>query len=187
MQHTGAQTFQHSLLTLNPPHLGLFLSVKVVNDASADPMTAVGVTGCGALHFGGFCGGGGYVISKRAIDTMSHDPDFMAKYDQNCKLTQYCDITTGWILMQYGFKLISDPKIRLHSWGFVTGRNYPDAANHDKEYAELTVKLIDHLKKHKVASLHYRGGQISDDFETKHSKMMFLHRIFTMVYLNVGV
>ena len=155
----------------------------MVTDAAANPKTAIGVTGCAAAGIGGFCGGGGYLISKLSVLAMAVDPNFMQLYEDNCRLTQYCDITTAWMLKTHNTEVAADPKTRLHSWGFLTGAAKPDEAHHDAVYAALTAKLITHLRTHRVASLHYRGGQVCDDFETVQSKMTFLHRIFTLVFL----
>jgi hypothetical protein len=68
---------------------------------------AFGITGCYAKDVPGFCGGGGYAISKGAIEKMINgDPDlFYEKYMDFAHQVQWSDITTSHFLEESGIQL----------------------------------------------------------------------------------
>ena len=73
---------------------------------------AVGTVGCAAHGISGFCGGGGYLLSRGAVRHFSSERGYM----DNCRLTGYCDITTAWLLREQGRVPVATDA-RFHPWG----------------------------------------------------------------------
>ena len=121
----------------------------VTNAASHGPDTAVGIPGCVSHGINGFCGGGGYAISKTLIDKMINhqSSDFMKEYTNHCEKTRFCDITTMAMLKSVGGKVIED--LRMHSWGMINVKHLKELTEQQKQTKEydrmltrMTSKLI---------------------------------------------
>ena len=120
---------------------------------------AIGTPGCIANDINGFCGGGGYGFSRKVLEKLiGNNPDnFLKEYKKHCDVTQFCDITTADLLVKKGIKL---EKIKeLRPWG-------------------LEKKDIEQINNNEIATLHYFGGQITEDFKEVFSKMNYLHNLF---------
>ena len=153
----------------------------LVLDYRDSPMEAIGTLGCVAKDVSGFCGGGGYILSREMVKKATAQDDFLHKYAGNCAITEFCDITTAWAIKEVGASLVSDP--RLMPWGWtVPHEDHQEEKKNDYDLlmTEKMVELVDRIKHREVASLHYRGGGMTAGMETQGDWMRFLHRIFTM-------
>ena len=123
---------------------------------------ALGTPGCVANKIGGFCGGGGYGFSRKVLHKLvGNDTDkFLKEYKEHCDGTQFCDITTADLLVKKGIKLVNVKELR--PWG-------------------IKKKDRDQINKNEVATLHYYGGQLTEDYKKIPEKMSFLHRLFTFI------
>ena len=84
----------------------------------------------------------------------------MKEYKEHCNGTQFCDITTADLLVKKGIKLVNIKELR--PWGI-----------------KKTEKNL--ISKNEVATLHYFGGQLTDNFKEIFSKMNYLHSLFTNI------
>ena len=92
----------------------------VANMTSPSEPVAVGVHGCGNLDQGflGFCGGGGYLISKQALQNLVAVPHYYEDYMSYCQHNStYCDVVTAWMLQNRANVKILPNETTLHSWG----------------------------------------------------------------------
>ena len=121
---------------------------------------AIGTPGCIANNINGFCGGGGYGFSRKVLEKLiGNNPDkFLKEYKKHCDTTQFCDITTADLLVKKGIKLEKIQELR--PWG-------------------LEKKDKEQINNNEIATLHYFGGQITEDFKKIFSKMNYLHNLFT--------
>lgn len=123
---------------------------------------AIGTPGCRANKIVGFCGGGGYGFSRKVLEKLiGNDPNkFLKEYKEHCDGTQFCDITTADLLVKKGIKLIDIKEFK--PWGI---------AKKDKHQ----------INKNEVATLHYYGGELTNDYKKIPEKMNFLHKMFTKI------
>ena len=98
------------------------------------------------------------LVEKVLEKLIGNNPDnFLKEYKKHCDVTQFCDITTADLLVKKGIKL---EKIKeLRPWG-------------------LEKKDIEQINNNEIATLHYFGGQITEDFKEVFSKMNYLHNLF---------
>ncbi|CAE7437351.1 Zranb3 [Symbiodinium necroappetens] len=76
-----------------------------------------GITGCVTKGRPcGFCGGGGYALSAKAVQVLLGDDTekFMHRYMNDCQRTRYCDVTTECLAEQNGTKVFK--MHGLHPW-----------------------------------------------------------------------
>lgn len=131
-------------------------------------MAALGTTGCVTGNFlnqiHGFCGGGGYALSRAAIEHMLAKPNFEQRYHRHCKRTQFCDITTAALAVEAGVALMTSNA--FHPWGL------------DKSPAKVEALI----REGGVATLHYYGGKFSDKFQgytnAGFMRMVWVHELF---------
>lgn len=132
---------------------------EIIKNYIDKPYTALGTTGCVSKGIHGFCGGGGYAFSRKALEKIvNNKTQFLLDYKKNCDKTQFCDITTADLAKQKGItlKTISDFK----PWGINKNERH----------------LIDEGK---IATLHYYGGGLTKDYKKLSDKMNYLHSLFT--------
>lgn len=133
---------------------------EIIKNYIDKPYTALGTTGCVSKGIQGFCGGGGYAFSRKALEKIvnNNKKQFLLDYKKNCDTTQFCDITTADLAKQKGItlKTISDFK----PWGIKKNEKH----------------LIDEGK---IATLHYYGGELTKDYKSISDKMNYLHSLFT--------
>ena len=84
----------------------------------------------------------------------------MKEYKEHCNGTQFCDITTADLLVKKGIKLVNIKELR--PWGI-----------------KKTEKNL--ISKNEVATLHYFGDQLTDNFKEIFDKMSYLHILFTNI------
>jgi hypothetical protein len=119
----------------------------------------LGTTGCVAKGIGGFCGGGGYGFSRKCLKKIvGNDYDkFLKEYKLHCDKTQFCDITTADMAKQKGIELKTIPEFK--PWGI-----------------KKTEK--DEIKNNNIATLHYYGGELTNEYKEIPDKMNYLHSLF---------
>jgi hypothetical protein len=112
-----------------------------------DPTIAYGTPGCVSDGLFGFCGGGGYAISKFAILNLFRSTNFVNFFDSYMNLTQRtqnCDITTAQMLVNTNIRLKNMKG--LHPW--------------EKNETSLS-KINNYMKEgNSVLSLHYASGKM---------------------------
>lgn len=123
------------------------------------PYKSLGTPGCVSKNIIGFCGGGGYAISKQALGKLigSDQNKFLNDYKTHCDITNFCDITTADLLKKKNIELIKIPEFK--PWGIKKGQEQE-------------------IRDGKVATLHYYGGELTQHLPTIHDKMNYLHNIF---------
>ena len=124
--------------------------IKAFLNENANYSEAYGTPGCGSHNIGGFCGGGGYAISKQAIgliiEKSGSSKNFLNCYMDKAKELEYSDIVTSWFLQEHGIQL--KPMPGLHPWK--TDENSLD-------------KIKDYIQKgNPVYSLHYVTGSMKN-------------------------
>ena len=157
---------------------------------------AVGTVGCAAHGISGFCGGGGYLLSRGAVRHFSSERGYM----DNCRLTGYCDITTAWLLREQGRVPVATDA-RFHPWGITPKTAAARAARtvspdvldglhgqlakiRGTTGTEATLEelcgVVEWIAERKVATLHYYGGTWIDDQIRRGgaAKMRFLDNLF---------
>ena len=88
---------------------------EVVNDYNESDLVSIGTKGCVAKEIGGFCGGGGYLISRPALERTVALTNFMSQYMKVCSNTDFCDIATSSLLETANVTTLTDG--RFHPWG----------------------------------------------------------------------
>jgi hypothetical protein len=111
---------------------------------------AIGTPGCGADGYGGFCGGGGYLISRSAVQALVSLPHFYEDYMHMCRAKiQYCDVVTGWMMENRAMvTILSDP--RFQPWGIGSAYDEPwliRDGNESSKILPLISARLDRLKK----------------------------------------
>lgn len=124
-----------------------------------EPNKSLGTPGCVSKNIIGFCGGGGYAISKKALGKLigSDQNKFLNDYKKHCDITNFCDITTADLLKKKNIELIKIPEFK--PWGI----------KKDQEHE---------IREGKIATLHYYGGELTQHLPTIKDKMNYLHNIF---------
>ena len=141
----------------------VFAAPDIVWDVARDHCNAgeigVGTLGCVSKEIVGFCGGGGYLLSKTAVQLVARTST--ESYMENCKRTAYCDITTAWALKRGNAKLLTDQRFR--PWGL--------SARDKQQAPEL-------ISKREIATLHYYGGEWLFNMSGASEKMKFIAQRF---------
>jgi hypothetical protein len=89
---------------------------QIVLDYNESSLVSIGTPGCASESYSGFCGGGGYLVSRVALKKTVALPNFASEYMKICNVTQYCDIVTAWMLEnQANASIVHDG--RFHPWG----------------------------------------------------------------------
>ena len=116
---------------------------EIVLEYNASSLISVGTKGCGAKGVGGYCGGGGYLISRPALERTVGSPHFMLKYQNLCNKTQYCDIVTASMLESANTTLLTDH--RFHPWGMRATNRFSNKTILSQESdREVAHRLIEH-------------------------------------------
>lgn len=96
---------------------------KIAQDnskASSEKLVAIGTPGCGPKGYIGFCGGGGYLISRRAVQAVVAVPHFYEDYMHMCRtICEYCDVVTAWMMEHKASVTILRDR-RFHPWGIAS-------------------------------------------------------------------
>lgn len=141
----------------------VFAAPDIVWDVARDHChtgaLGVGTLGCGASNIGGFCGGGGYLLSKTAVQIVARTSPNI--YMENCKHTMYCDITTAWALTRGNAKLLTDARFRPWGLAFDQAQQAPAV-----------------ISRREIATLHYYGGEWLKNLSTAVDKMRFIAHLF---------
>ncbi len=126
------------------------------------PYAALGTVGCVAENIKGFCGGGGYAFSRLALEKIVgyNQTAFLKTYKTHCDKTQFCDITTADLAAKKNIELITVDEFK--PWGIKKNEKHLISEN-------------------KIATLHYYGGKLTEDYKEIPDKMRYLHNLFTLL------
>ncbi|KAL7531112.1 hypothetical protein ACHAWF_003635, partial [Thalassiosira exigua] len=104
----------------------VFVSTSILREVVANydhsSPVSIGTLGCVSDQVPGFCGGGGYLISRPALEQLVELPNFMSRYMALCKKTMFCDIVTASLLNTANVTTLSDGHFR--PWGYHDDKSF---------------------------------------------------------------